>query len=128
MADPAPVPTSNTASRAEGTATPTRWLGRRVKVGLILFVVALAVEGGARLEQYLKMGSLPTYLPRHLIDFYRFYRVNPDYRTRTVRVNGAGFRNDEEITRDKPENVVRVVMMGGSTVWPQRGERSSGFR
>ena len=78
MTDSASVQTSNTGSRSDGTATPTRWRGRRLKVALILIAAALAVEGAARLQQYLTMGSLPTYVPRHLIDFYRFYRVNPD--------------------------------------------------
>jgi len=63
------------------------------------------------------MGDLTTYKPRHLVDFYRFYRVNPEYRSQNVRVDKAGFRNDEEIAPDKPANTVRIVMMGGSTVW-----------
>src|SRR5213594_1067974 len=123
MTDFTPVPTSNTGSHPPDSPAPKRRLGRRLRIGLILIAAALAVEGGTRLQQYLKMGLLRTYVPRHLVDFYRFYRVNPDYRTRTVRVNHAGFRNDEEITPDKPDNVVRVVVMGGSTVW---GEDNSG--
>jgi lysophospholipase L1-like esterase len=63
------------------------------------------------------MGTLPTYKPRHLIDFYRFYRVNPEYRSDHVRTNSAGFRNDYEVAPDKPADVLRVVLMGGSTVW-----------
>jgi hypothetical protein len=70
------------------------------------------------------MGGLPTYKPRHLFDFSRFYRVNPEYRSRNVRVNSAGFRNDEEITEEKPPNVYRIVLLGGSLVW---GEDSSLF-
>lgn len=96
---------------------------RRYKVGLILIIAALTLEGAARLQQYVKMGSLLTYVPRHLVDFYRFYRINPAYRTLTIRVNSAGFRNDEELALDKPCAVFRVVMMGGSTVW---GEDASG--
>lgn len=121
MTDSAPVQNSNNGSRPDGTAAPRRRLGRCLKVGLILIAAALAVEGATRLQQYLKMGSLLTYVPRHQVDFYRFYRVNPDYRTPTIRVDQAGFRNDEEIARDKPDNVVRVVMMGGSTVWGEDG-------
>ncbi len=91
--------------------------GRALKAILVILVLALSAEGLTWLQQYAKAGFLPTYKPRHLIDFYRFYRVNPEYRSPTVRVNAAGFRNDEEITREKPANVVRIVMMGGSTVW-----------
>jgi len=123
MTDPAPVLTSNAGGQPDTATARTPRRGRRLKIALILFAVALAAEGATRLHQYLKMGSLPTYVPRHLVDFYRFYRVNPEFRTRTIRVNHAGFRNDEEITRDKPANVVRIVMMGGSTVW---GEDASG--
>jgi len=96
-----------------------RWV-RLLRVALALFMAAVlfaALEGATRIHQGYKMGGLPTYKPRHLIDFYRFYRVNPEYRSRTVRVNAAGFRNDQEVTREKPKNVIRIVTTGGSTVW-----------
>jgi lysophospholipase L1-like esterase len=94
-----------------------RW-ARRILVLVLLFV---AGEVATRVEQYMKMGALPTYKPRHVLDFYRFYRVNPEYRSRTVRVDSAGFRNDEDATAQKPENVVRIITMGGSTVWGEDG-------
>jgi lysophospholipase L1-like esterase len=96
-----------------------RWLKLAASiVSVVLVVILLAtVEGATWIHHNHKMAGLPTYKPRHLNDLYRFYRVNPDYRSESVRVNTAGFRNDEEITREKPKNVVRVVMMGGSTVW-----------
>ncbi len=75
------------------------------------------LEIAARVEQRWKMGGLPTYKPRHLFDFSRFYRVNPEYRSRTVRVNSAGFRDDEEISEEKPQNVYRIFLLGGSQVW-----------
>jgi lysophospholipase L1-like esterase len=102
-------------------ATPKAGKWRRLKFWSAVVLAMLVVEGGARLHQRIRMGDLTTYKPRHLVDFYRFYRVNPDYRSQTVRVNKAGFRNDEEMTTGKPENVVRVVMMGGSTVWGENG-------
>jgi hypothetical protein len=83
-----------------------------------------ALEVAARVQQRWKMAGLPTYKPRHVFDFSRFYRVNPDYRSRNVRVNSAGFRNDEETTEEKPPNVYRIVLLGGSQVW---GEDSSLF-
>jgi hypothetical protein len=86
-------------------------------VALTWIVIATVLEGGARLYHLYKIGPYPTYEPRHLVDFYRFYRVNPAYRSRTVRVDAAGFRNDEEITAEKPPGVYRIVMIGGSTVW-----------
>jgi lysophospholipase L1-like esterase len=117
MTDSSPVETSSANSESNAPPTRKRRLPGRWKVGLIVIAAALALEGTARVHQYAKMGPLPTYLPRHLVDFYRFYRVNPAYRSPTVRVNSAGFRNDEEITPDKPCTLFRVVMMGGSTVW-----------
>src|SRR5262245_55280681 len=92
------------------TPKPRRW--RRLKFWSAILVGMLVLEAGARLHQHYRMDGLPTYKPRHLVDFYRFYRVNPEFRSKTVRINSAGFRNDEEITIAKPENVVRVVMMG----------------
>ena len=85
---------------------------------VLLFGVA---EAATRAHQRIKMGALATYKPRHVLDFYRFYRVNPEYRSRTVRVDSAGFRNDEEVTEEKPANLLRVVTMGGSTVWGEDG-------
>lgn len=120
--DPSAVAPSTAVPGGSGAqdSIPSRWR-RRTKLWLVLLALALTLESAARLHQYLKMGSNPTFLPRHLVDFYRFYRVNPDYRSTTVRVNRAGFRNDEEITIEKPANVVRIVMMGGSTVWGEDG-------
>src|SRR2546427_780166 len=92
---------------------------------LVLVLLFAAAEAVARIEQYYKMGSLPTYKPRHLLDFYRFYRVNPEYRSATVRIDAAGFRNDEEVTPEKPNNVVRILTMGGSTVWGEDGHYPS---
>jgi lysophospholipase L1-like esterase len=90
----------------------------RVALSVVVFLMLFAgLEGAARIHQYYKMGGLPTYKPRHLVDFYRFYRVNPDYRSATVRVNTTGFRNDHEVAREKPRGTVRIIMMGGSTVW-----------
>jgi hypothetical protein len=94
-----------------------RW-ARHILVLVLLFGVA---EVATRVDHYMKLGALPTYKPRHVLDFYRFYRVNPEYRSRTVRVASAGFRNDEEVTAEKPPNVVRIVTMGGSTVWGEDG-------
>lgn len=89
-----------------------------LKVSLGLVVLFVLIEGATWAHHlYTMREALPAYKPRHVVDFYRFYRVNPDYRTATVLINTAGFRNDEEITRDKPINVKRIVMMGGSTVW-----------
>jgi len=101
------------------TTKPRKW--RRLKFWSVVILAFVLVEGAARVHQHYKMGDLTTYKPRHLVDFYRFYRVNPEYRSATVRVNQAGFRDDEEITTAKPGNVVRVVMMGGSTVWGENG-------
>jgi lysophospholipase L1-like esterase len=89
-----------------------------VVAALLCAAFACAVlEGAAWAHQYYKLGGFASYQPRHLYDFHRFYRVNTVYRSRTVRVNRAGFRNDEEITLDKPPGVIRIAVMGGSTVW-----------
>ncbi|WP_447987241.1 hypothetical protein [Nitrospira sp. Nam74] len=89
-----------------------------LKVTLVTMAMCILIEGGTWLHHVWTMKqSLPAYKPQHLVDFYRFYRVNPDYRTATVRINAAGFRNDEEIATAKPANIKRIVMMGGSTVW-----------
>jgi lysophospholipase L1-like esterase len=84
---------------------------------VVVLLLAAGLEGATWIWHTYKVGPFPTYLPRHLFDFYRFYRVNPAYRSPNVRVNTAGFRNDEEISREKPSGVIRIVMLGGSTVW-----------
>jgi len=75
------------------------------------------LEFGAQLHHRYKHGDMATYKPQHLIDFYRFYKVNPEYGAPHIRINSAGFRNVEEILPNKSENVFRIVLMGGSTVW-----------
>jgi hypothetical protein len=97
-----------------------RHSSRAITLLALVLLFGLA-EVATRVHQRIQMGALATYKPRHVLDFYRFYRVNPEYRSRTVRVDSAGFRNDEEVTEEKPANVLRVVTMGGSAVWGEDG-------
>lgn len=84
----------------------------------VVFLLLLGgVEYGTQIHHRYKHGDVATYKPQHLIDFYRFYKVNPDYSAPHIQINSQGFRNDEEISLLKPENVFRIVLMGGSTVW-----------
>ena len=75
------------------------------------------IEFGAQLHHRYKHGDMASYKPQRLIDFYRFYKVNPEYGAPHIRINSAGFRNVEEILPEKSGNVFRIVLMGGSTVW-----------
>ncbi len=104
-----------------------RFSRRRWRVLIVAAVGAVLLEGGARIQQYFDVGLFGGYEPRHLVDFYRFYRVNPAYRSKNIRINGAGFRRDEEVTRVKPANTIRVVLMGGSTVWGEDGPGPQGL-
>src|SRR5215475_11600397 len=85
---------------------------------IAMFIATMAlIEGGTRLHQWYKHGDLPNQKPMHLVDFYRFYKVNPGYRSDHIRINSAGFRSDEEIIHEKPKDMIRIVVVGGSTVW-----------
>ena len=104
------------SNRPTGRSLGSRFLRLSIAVAIAIIVLG-SLEAGAWVQQYYKFGMLQNYRPIHLFDFYRFYRVNPEYGSETVRLNSTGFRNDEEITPAKPSNVIRIVMMGGSTVW-----------
>jgi hypothetical protein len=90
---------------------------RALKIVLFVLVALVGLEVSARIYQRVRHGDLPTYLPSHLVDFYRFYRVNPAKRTRFVRVNAQGFRDDDDLSVQKAPDEFRVFVMGGSTVW-----------
>jgi hypothetical protein len=92
-----------------------KW-ARLVFIAMIIATMAL-IEGGTRLHHWYKHGDLPNQRPMHLVDFFRFYKVNPGYRSDHIRINSAGFRSDEEITPEKPNDMIRIVVVGGSTVW-----------
>lgn len=47
---------------------------------------------------------------------YTSYAMKPGYRNKRVSINSLGLRG-EEITRQKPPNVYRVVCVGGSTTF-----------
>lgn len=87
-------------------------------ISLIVCLLLLGgLEIGAQLHHRYKHGDVATYKPQHLIDFYRFYKVNPEYGAPHIRVNSAGFRNANEILPEKSKDLFRIVLMGGSTVW-----------
>lgn len=115
-----PASEESKAREAEANAKPRTLAAQLwdICVGLLVTLALFGVaEAATRIHHNYAWGGLPSYNPRHLVDFSRFYRINPTYRTTYVRVNAQGFRNDEEITREKPDGVLRVVTMGGSTVW-----------
>src|SRR5437868_3277970 len=113
------------AQEASGRGPVARFL-RRNWGWLTLVLLAVCLEGAVRVRQHAKFGDMGTYKPRHLVDFYRFYRVNPEFRSPTIRVNAAGFRDDLELPRHKPKNELRVFVMGGSTVWGENGSVLAG--
>ncbi|MBO0859526.1 MAG: SGNH/GDSL hydrolase family protein [Chloracidobacterium sp.] len=92
-----------------------KW-GSVVFIAMVIATMAL-IEGATRLHQWYKHGDLPNQKPMHLVDFFRFYKVNPGYRSDHIRINSAGFRSDEEIIQEKPKDMIRIVLVGGSTVW-----------
>jgi hypothetical protein len=109
-------------THADGSGT-TRRPWRRVAVALLVAIAAMGTaELATRAHHAVVHGTGESVVPRHLVDFYRFYRVNPEYGSRSVEVNAQGFRDAEEVPMPKPLDEVRVFVTGGSTVW---GEHSS---
>jgi lysophospholipase L1-like esterase len=47
---------------------------------------------------------------------YLMYRVKPNQHYSTINVNSLGFRG-QEIQFEKPKDIVRIVMLGGSALW-----------
>lgn len=59
---------------------------------------------------------------RHLYSSIRGHQLNPDYRRREDTENRLihseqGFRRDSPVSVEKPENVFRIIVLGGSTLY-----------
>lgn len=53
---------------------------------------------------------------RHEAYPYVMYRQRPNQHFNTININGWGFRG-KEITKEKPANTTRIVVLGGSAAW-----------
>ena len=92
---------------------PVRW-GSLLR---LLILTLLVAEVGARVGVYLWAGK-----PFRSLDPYVFmqdggYWNNPDYTHPYFVHNSAGFRNTEEFAVQKPERTLRILAIGGSTLY-----------
>ena len=95
-----------------------RW--RRI-IGILILLVA-AGEGISQALIYKWAGT-----PYRTLSLYRFSpyglaRNNPDTTSPGFQINPNGFRNVGTYSRQKPENTLRVLMLGGSTLYSVSGE------
>lgn len=97
---------------------------------VVIAVTALALEWGARAYLRAKKG----YDGKHLYQFeFDPYKNIANTRgfvdTRGVRNNLEGFRRSTEVSREKPDGVFRIFLMGASTayglggLWPHIDDR-----
>ena len=93
-----------------------RW---RVKVAAYLLVTCFSFAV-LELVSYGYLRVFEGYDGRHLMNYefddYKNIRPSPDYtNTRGIYHNSQGFRREEDIPKEKPENTYRIFIMGGST-------------
>lgn len=100
----------------------TAWKNALLLLVSLAFAV-VALELGLRLV----MGRLsdqpdPVASERHIYDPFRGHALNPVFNTKTNTLGQLihspdGFRRDTPVSREKPDNVIRIVMFGGSALY-----------
>lgn len=98
------------AARAQ---RPVRW-GR--VFGLLLLSL-LAVEAASQVFVYAWAGERFRSFHKQTWSPYGLVRNNPDLTLPGFHHDRDGFRNLRDFTRQKPANTLRVVMLGGSTLY-----------
>jgi lysophospholipase L1-like esterase len=51
------------------------------------------------------------------LDPYRIIRLNPNHEYHGVKHNRQGFRRSSDVSREKPDNTIRIFLMGGSAAY-----------
>ncbi len=92
--------------------------------GLLIVTFALALlEFFSYIYVYkVKDNPLGAVSERHLYSYFRGHELNPEYRrpfdTGDVRIHSDdGFRSDHSFSIDKPKDVFRVILFGGSQAY-----------
>lgn len=94
-------------------ATPIRW-GR---IFSLLIVLMLAVELTSQVYVYFWAGERFRTFHKQTWSPYGLVRNNPDLTLPGFHHNRNGFRNIQDFTQPKPKNTLRVLLLGGSTLY-----------
>jgi hypothetical protein len=92
---------------------PIRW-GR---IFGLLIISLLVVELASQVYVYFWAGERFRSFHKQVWSPYGLVRNNPDLTLPGFRHNRNGFRNVRDFTRAKPKNTLRVMMLGGSTLY-----------
>ncbi len=92
---------------------PIRW--KRI-VGLLVLSL-LVIEGVCRVYVYFWAGEPFRSFHKQVWSPYGLVRNNPDLTLPGFHHDRNGFRNLRDFTREKPANTLRVMMLGGSTLY-----------
>ena len=92
---------------------PIRW-GRIFGLLVISLVV---VELACQVYVYFWVGERFRSFHKQVWSPYGLVRNNPDLTLPGFHHNGNGFRNMRDFTPEKPKNTLRVMMLGGSTLY-----------
>ncbi|HEV7892758.1 MAG TPA: hypothetical protein VGP08_19240 [Pyrinomonadaceae bacterium] len=98
---------------AHDAQTPVRW-GR--VTGLLLLGL-LVVEAASQVYVYAWAGERFRSFHKQTWSPYGLVRNNPDLTLPGFHHNRNGFRNLKDFTQAKPANTLRVMMLGGSTLY-----------
>jgi hypothetical protein len=98
---------------SQSSSATVRW--RRVLGFLVL--AALFTEGGARLAIYAWSGQSYRSLSPYVWSPYGLVRNNPKLTSPEFVINKNGFRDVRDYTQSKPPRTLRVILLGGSTLY-----------
>lgn len=98
---------------AETAVQPIRW--RRIISLLVISV--LVIELMCQIYVYFWTGERFRSFHKQTWSPYGLVRNNPDLTLPGFHHNRNGFRNLQDFTAQKPQNTLRVIMLGGSTLY-----------
>lgn len=107
---------SRASESGAGGARPRSPLVRWLPPLFALLMTLALLETGSCVYLRAFEGYDGEHLMNYRFDPYKNIALTPGYRdTRGIQHNAQGFRRDEETPLEKPEGVLRVFLMGGST-------------
>src|SRR6185436_8622636 len=92
---------------------PIRW----ARIVSLLVVTLLVIELVCQVYVYFWAGERFRSFHKQTWSPYGLVRNNPDLTLPGVHHNRNGFRNLKDFTQQKPANTLRVIMLGGSTLY-----------
>src|SRR6266550_2858135 len=96
---------------------PIRWH----RIWGLLLLSFLVIELVSQVFVYRWAGERFRTFEKYHWSAYGLVRNNPELTSPEFKINANGFRNARTLTREKPPNTLRVLMLGGSVLYSGLG-------